>query len=134
VPLVLGRDSGGRPFALRDSCPHRGIPLSYGRLDSGGLLECCYHGWRFEPVSGQCKEIPSLTSDSKLKIERIFANAFPCREQDGYFWVLMPENKQLSSEKPPSEGHDSVGQGFSPDSRSDPASASLPIVIPSAFA
>jgi phenylpropionate dioxygenase-like ring-hydroxylating dioxygenase large terminal subunit len=110
VPLVLGRDSGGRPFALRDSCPHRGIPLSYGRLDSGGLLECCYHGWRFEPTSGQCKEIPSLTSDSKLKVERIFANAFPCREQDGYFWVLMPEPKQVLS-----EGHEftrAVEQGI----------------------
>ena len=93
LPLVLGRDSGGRPFALRDTCPHRGIPLSYGRLDSDGLLECCYHGWRFEPVTGQCKEIPSLTSDSKLKVDRIFAGAFPCREQDGYFWVFVPEQR-----------------------------------------
>ena len=116
VPLVLGRDSSGRPFALRNSCPHRGIPLSYGRLDSDGLLECCYHGWRFEPVSGQCREIPSLTSDSKLKVERISAGAFPCQEQDGYFWVFLPEKKQV-----PSEGRDSVGQGFSPDSRSDRA-------------
>src|SRR2546427_12437698 len=33
VPLVLGRTSGGKAFALRDSCPHRGMPLSYGRLD-----------------------------------------------------------------------------------------------------
>jgi phenylpropionate dioxygenase-like ring-hydroxylating dioxygenase large terminal subunit len=97
VPLVLGRDSGSRPFALRDTCPHRGIPLSYGRLDAEGLLECCYHGWRFEPVSGQCQEIPSLTADSKLKVERIFANAFPCREQDGYFWVFLPEQKQSGS-------------------------------------
>ena len=97
VPLVLGRNSEGRAFALRDTCPHRGIPLSYGRLDSGGLLECCYHGWRFEPVTGQCKEIPSLTADSKLKVERIFANAFPCREQDGYFWVFLPEQKPADS-------------------------------------
>jgi phenylpropionate dioxygenase-like ring-hydroxylating dioxygenase large terminal subunit len=97
LPLVLGRDAQSRPFALRDTCPHRGIPLSYGRLDEGGLLECCYHGWRFEPVSGQCKEIPSLTADSKLKVERIFAGAFPCREQDGYFWVLMPEQKPAAS-------------------------------------
>jgi phenylpropionate dioxygenase-like ring-hydroxylating dioxygenase large terminal subunit len=97
VPLVLGRDSGDRVFALRDTCPHRGIPLSYGRLDSEGLLECCYHGWRFEPVSGQCKEIPSLTADSKLKVDRISANAFPCREQDGYFWVFLPEQKPADS-------------------------------------
>src|SRR6202795_455452 len=44
VPLVLGRTSEGRTFAMRDSCPHRGIPLSYGRLDGRGG-ECCYHGW-----------------------------------------------------------------------------------------
>jgi len=30
VPLVLGRTAGGSYFAMRDSCPHRGIPLSYG--------------------------------------------------------------------------------------------------------
>ena len=28
VPLVLGRTSEGIAFAMRDSCPHRGIPLS----------------------------------------------------------------------------------------------------------
>ena len=33
VPLVLGRTSEGKAFAMRDSCPHRGIPLSYGRFD-----------------------------------------------------------------------------------------------------
>ncbi len=26
IPLVLGRRSDGRVFAMRDSCPHRGIP------------------------------------------------------------------------------------------------------------
>src|SRR5580704_2363254 len=43
VPLVLGRTSDGRAFAMRDSCPHRGIPLSYGRFD-GQSVECSYHG------------------------------------------------------------------------------------------
>ena len=28
--LVLGRDQQGRAFALRDACPHRGMPLSCG--------------------------------------------------------------------------------------------------------
>jgi len=28
VPLVLGRTAEGKVFAMRDSCPHRGIPLS----------------------------------------------------------------------------------------------------------
>src|SRR5690348_9409574 len=58
TPLVLGRDDQGRPFALRDSCPHRGMPLSLGHFD-GAELECHYHGWRFEAQTGQCTAIPS---------------------------------------------------------------------------
>ena len=88
VPLVLGRTSGGQAFAMRDSCPHRGIPLSYGRFD-GETVECSYHGWRFEACSGQCVEIPSLSSQDKLKVDRVFAGHFPCQERDGYVWVHM---------------------------------------------
>jgi phenylpropionate dioxygenase-like ring-hydroxylating dioxygenase large terminal subunit len=29
-PIVLGRDQSGTVFALRDICPHRGMPLSAG--------------------------------------------------------------------------------------------------------
>jgi phenylpropionate dioxygenase-like ring-hydroxylating dioxygenase large terminal subunit len=88
VPLVLGRTDDGRAFAMRDSCPHRGIPLSYGRFD-GKAVECAYHGWKFEACSGQCVEIPSLTSQDKLKVERIFAGHYPCEERNGYVWVYM---------------------------------------------
>src|SRR5690242_4476634 len=88
VPLVLGRTAEGKAFAMRDSCPHRGIPLSYGRFD-GTTVECSYHGWRFEACSGQCVEIPSLTNQDKLKVERVFAGHYPCEERDGYFWVYM---------------------------------------------
>ena len=88
VPLVLGRSDEGKAFALRDACPHRGIPLSYGRFD-GRNVECSYHGWKFDGCSAQCAEIPSLTSQDKLKVDRIFAGHFPCQEQDGYVWVYM---------------------------------------------
>jgi len=88
VPLVLGRTSDGRAFAMRDACPHRGIPLSYGRFD-GKAVECSYHGWRFEACSGQCLEIPSLTSQDKLRVDRVFAGHYPCEERDGYVWVYM---------------------------------------------
>ena len=53
-PLVIGRDRPGKPFALRDSCPHRGMPLSCGHFD-GQQIECSYHGWRFDAHSGQCQ-------------------------------------------------------------------------------
>ena len=63
---------------MRDSCPHRGIPLSYGRFD-GKAVECSYHGWRFDACSGQCIEIPSLTSQDKLKVDRVFAGHYRVR-------------------------------------------------------
>ncbi|HEX4545118.1 MAG TPA: Rieske 2Fe-2S domain-containing protein [Candidatus Acidoferrum sp.] len=100
VPLVLGRTAGGKVFAMRDSCPHRGIPLSYGRLD-GEALECSYHGWRFEACSGRCVEIPSLTSQDKLKVERIFAGSYPCEERDGYVWVYMSSCGRGAGENSP---------------------------------
>lgn len=100
VPLVLGRTTEGRTFAMRDSCPHRGIPLSYGRFD-GKTVECSYHGWRFDGCTGQCVEIPSLTSQDKLKVDRIFARHYPCEERDGYVWVFMAAPGALSPEKLP---------------------------------
>jgi phenylpropionate dioxygenase-like ring-hydroxylating dioxygenase large terminal subunit len=90
VPMVLGRRADGRLFAMRDSCPHRGIPLSCGWFD-GQALTCKYHGWSFEPVSGQCVEIPSLTSQDTLDPTKIYGTAFPCEERDGHAWVYVPE-------------------------------------------
>src|SRR5713101_8837280 len=82
VPLVLGRDAAGKAFALRDVCPHRAFPLSAGHCD-GQTVECTYHGWRFDAHTGQCREIPSITADSKLQCDRIYAGSFPCEERDG---------------------------------------------------
>jgi phenylpropionate dioxygenase-like ring-hydroxylating dioxygenase large terminal subunit len=94
VPLVIGRDAAGKAFALRDVCPHRAFPLSFGRFD-GASVECAYHGWQFDAHTGQCRHIPSLTADSKLKCERIYAGSFPCEERDGYIWAFMtnPEGR-----------------------------------------
>jgi phenylpropionate dioxygenase-like ring-hydroxylating dioxygenase large terminal subunit len=89
IPLALGRKSDGRVFAMRDSCPHRGIPLSVGWFD-GQRVTCRYHGWEFEPCSGQCAAIPSLSSHDRLDATRIFATAFACEERDGHAWVYIP--------------------------------------------
>jgi phenylpropionate dioxygenase-like ring-hydroxylating dioxygenase large terminal subunit len=89
IPLVLGRKHDGSLFAMRDNCPHRGIPLSCGWFD-GNSVVCRYHGWSFEPRSGQCQAIPSLTGAEVLDPTRIYAAAFPCVERDGYAWVYVP--------------------------------------------
>jgi phenylpropionate dioxygenase-like ring-hydroxylating dioxygenase large terminal subunit len=100
VPLVLGRDAKGKPFALRDVCPHRAFPLSFGQFD-GSAVECAYHGWQFDAHTGQCRTIPSLTADSKLKCDRIYAGSFPCEERDGYIWVFMGNAEGRNTGTPP---------------------------------
>src|SRR5258708_3133112 len=90
IPLVIGRDRAGRPFALRDACPHRGMPLHCGNFD-GETVECSYHGWQFDAHNGQCQLIPSLTADQNLKVDRIYAGSYPCEEQDGFVWVYIPD-------------------------------------------
>lgn len=56
VPIVIFRSPDG-PRAFVDRCPHRGVPLSLGRCDRAGNLECPYHGWRFD-MAGRLLEIP----------------------------------------------------------------------------
>src|SRR3954463_11429554 len=90
IPLVIGRDGAGRAFALRDACPHRGMPLSCGWFD-GEQVECSYHGWKFDAHTGQCRLIPSLTSDQDLKVDRIYAGSYACEERDGFIWVYVPD-------------------------------------------
>ena len=43
--------------AFADICPHRQVPLSEGRINERGELECPYHGWSFNG-EGHCTTIP----------------------------------------------------------------------------
>ena len=69
APVLLGRTAEGAVFALRDLCPHRGVPLRYGRFD-GREVTCAYHGWRFRP-DGSCAAIPSLAPGQDFDLTRI---------------------------------------------------------------
>ena len=82
-PFALVRDSAWGVLAFEDRCPHRGAPLSLGRLGPTGLT-CAYHGWTFGP-DGRCRSRPGAaasppTADIKVPI-------FPVRERDGLIWV-----------------------------------------------
>jgi phenylpropionate dioxygenase-like ring-hydroxylating dioxygenase large terminal subunit len=88
--IIVGRDRAGRAFAMRDACPHRGMPLSYGWFD-GESVQCGYHGWTFDAVSGQCRFVPSCAEGQPLNVGRIFAPRLECVEQDAYVWVYWPE-------------------------------------------
>ena len=99
--LVFGRSNENEVFALRDNCPHRGVPLSYGWYD-GKEIQCCYHGWKFNS-DGVCTEIPALAPESNINICKFKAIKYLCKEISGTIWVYMPQNKQgdLESVIPP---------------------------------
>lgn len=97
--IVFGRTSEGEVFALRDFCPHRGVPLSYGKFD-GVEIECCYHGWCFNKT-GACTKVPSLTPEDTVDISRIKTLSYPCREVNGLIWVYVSAPKTRLPESLP---------------------------------
>lgn len=102
-PIVLGRDRDGKVFALRDICPHRGVPLSAGSITADNTVECPYHGWRFR-TDGVCAAIPSLVPGRAFDPERIAVRKYHTAEQDGLVWVYMPVRGQeaaLPKTEPP---------------------------------
>ncbi len=88
--IVFGRDNNDKPFALKDNCPHRGVPLSAGWFD-GETIQCCYHGWKFN-CAGTCTGIPAL-ADDKMDVSKIKVYEYPCKEINGTIWVYIPQNK-----------------------------------------
>ena len=92
-PVLIGRMRDGRAFALRDICPHRGVPLSAGRVLPENTVECPYHGWRFK-ADGGCTLIPSLVDGQDIDATKIRVRAYPVREQDGLIWVYFAANER----------------------------------------
>jgi phenylpropionate dioxygenase-like ring-hydroxylating dioxygenase large terminal subunit len=92
--LVLWRDSNGQIVCFPDRCPHRGAPLSKGKLLQNGCLQCPFHGFQFDHA-GQCRLIPAngagQTISPVFNVERI-----PVREQDGFVWQWWGEGEPVS--------------------------------------
>jgi nitrite reductase/ring-hydroxylating ferredoxin subunit len=52
--IVLTRHNG-EVGALDAQCPHQGGPLDQGSIEQG-LLRCPWHGWGFDPLTGEVVE------------------------------------------------------------------------------
>jgi phenylpropionate dioxygenase-like ring-hydroxylating dioxygenase large terminal subunit len=81
--VVLYRQSNGRVVALEDACVHRKLPLSMGRIQ-GDLLECGYHGLRYD-ATGSCVHIPC--SDRIPRKARV--RSYPIEARYGLLWIWM---------------------------------------------
>ncbi|KAK4486895.1 hypothetical protein RD792_006203 [Penstemon davidsonii] len=94
--LVLWFDNSASQWvAFDDKCPHRLAPLSEGRIDENGHLQCSYHGWSFDG-SGSCTRIPQAASEGPeahaVKSPRACATRFPTMVSQGLVFVWPDEN------------------------------------------
>ncbi|THG12205.1 hypothetical protein TEA_010902 [Camellia sinensis var. sinensis] len=89
-----------------DMCPHRLAPLSEGRIDQWGRLQCVYHGWCFNG-SGDCKFIPQAPPDGPPvhTFKKACVAAYPSTVQNDIVWFWPNSDPQykdiLSKNKPP---------------------------------
>lgn len=71
----------GKFSALDNKCPHQGGPLGEGTIENG-MLRCPWHGWDFDPCTGQS---PGGFEDGQ--------KTFPVKEQDGAIFVELDEEE-----------------------------------------
>ncbi|MFN9620872.1 MAG: Rieske 2Fe-2S domain-containing protein [Synechococcaceae cyanobacterium] len=89
--LVLWWDQdASRWRAFADLCPHRLVPLSEGRINEQGLLECPYHGWCFSG-DGRCQGIPQAEPGSLPSERRSACRSFATAEAQGLLFVFAGE-------------------------------------------
>ncbi|MBN9070350.1 MAG: Rieske 2Fe-2S domain-containing protein [Rhizobiales bacterium] len=92
-PLVLFR--GGEGIAiLEDRCPHRNAPLSAGRI-AGGLIECPYHGWKFDRL-GRCRYVAGSREVAKHEVRSLAV-----REHAGLLWTTLADQPDAMPQLPP---------------------------------
>lgn len=82
--LVIWRDAAGAAHAVDDWCPHRGAPLSLGRVEAGRLV-CGYHGLQMG-CDGRAVAMPGQRVKAFPAVRR-----FPVRERGGFVFVWPGE-------------------------------------------
>ncbi|XP_008812326.2 pheophorbide a oxygenase, chloroplastic [Phoenix dactylifera] len=117
--LVLWKDPrSGDWLAFDDSCPHRLAPLSEGRIDEDGCLQCSYHGWSFDRT-GSCVRIPQATAEGPearaVRSSRACVAKLPTLVSEGLLFVWPDENgwEKAAATKPPMLPEDFNDPSFS---------------------
>lgn len=107
IDIVVWWDRNEKEWKVfEDSCPHRLAPLSEGRIDQWGRLQCVYHGWCFGG-SGDCKFIPQAPRDGPPihTSSKACVAVYPSCVQNKVLWFWPnadPKYKDIfSREKPP---------------------------------
>ncbi len=78
--VALYRNAANQPVALEDFCPHRGAPLSLGKVVDGNLV-CGYHGLEMG-CDGKTVAMPGQRVRGFPPIK-----TFPVIERYGFVWI-----------------------------------------------
>ncbi|CAN6280909.1 unnamed protein product [Urochloa humidicola] len=106
LDVVAWFDRGaGEWRVFDDACSHRLAPLSEGRIDDKGRLQCVYHDWCFDDA-GACKFIPQAPAlgPPVHKNSRACVASYPCVVQNNILWFYPraePEYRDLLQRKRP---------------------------------
>ncbi|MGX6448234.1 Rieske 2Fe-2S domain-containing protein [Patulibacter sp. S7RM1-6] len=84
--VLFKRDDGSGWGLISRFCAHRGVDLSYGRLEDGGL-RCLYHGWLYGP-DGRCLAQPAEPEHSRFAA-KIRIASYPCEERNGIVFAYL---------------------------------------------
>lgn len=105
--IVLWYDKSiSKWVAFDDKCPHRLAPLSEGRIDEDGKLQCSYHGWSFDGC-GSCVKIPQAASEGPearaIRSPKACATRFPTMVSQGLLFVWPDETgwEKANASEPP---------------------------------
>jgi len=86
--LVIWWDKSAQTWQVfEDKCPHRLAPLSEGRVNEAGQLECPYHGWAFSG-EGECEVIPQQQPGGEAHTsQRACVRSYPTAIAQGLLFV-----------------------------------------------
>ena len=93
--MAFFRGSDGRVAAVEDFCPHRGAPLSLGRVCKGHL-QCGYHGLDMG-TDGRTVQMPGQRVRGFPAVK-----AYAARERYGFVWVWPGDQSQADEALLPS--------------------------------
>jgi vanillate O-demethylase monooxygenase subunit len=91
-PIVFFRGPDGAVAAVEDFCPHRGAPLSLGRVVEGRLV-CGYHGLEMG-CDGKAVAMPGQRVRGFPPIKN-----YPALEKYGFIWVWPGDPAQADAGK-----------------------------------
>jgi ferredoxin-NADP reductase/nitrite reductase/ring-hydroxylating ferredoxin subunit len=86
VELALWRTDDGIVNAWENRCPHRSVRFTLG-VNTGSMLQCQYHGWRYRHGDGRCVHMPAAADSAAPP--NACARPFAITEAGGYVWASI---------------------------------------------